>query len=53
MCWAPFSAARFSGVDIVIFDVVAMVAQGTIAEVDSGACGFAGVGRWFVSHGDS
>lgn len=41
---APLRATRFSGVDIVVFDVVAMVAKWTAAEVYSRACGRPGVG---------
>jgi hypothetical protein len=50
--WAPLRATGFSGVDVVIFDVVAMVAEWTAAEVYSRACGLPGVGRRFTGECD-
>jgi hypothetical protein len=49
---APLGATGFSGVDVVVFDVVAMVAEWTVAEVYSRACGLPGVGGRFTGECD-
>jgi hypothetical protein len=49
---ASVGATGFSGVDVVVFDVVAMVAEWTVAEVYSRACGLPGVGGRFTGECD-